>query len=56
LLGNVWYEGSCFTPYAVKKNLSLALLKMGKKFARNMLKLILEINKTVIVASIGVPY
>ena len=36
-------------PYVVK-NLSLALLKMGKSFPKHV-ELILEINKTVIVAS-----
>ena len=35
----------------VVKNLSLALLKMGKSLPRNMLSWSLEINKTVIVAS-----
>ena len=51
----VRYEGSCLPqqqdtiPYVVK-NLSLALLKMGK-FCPKHVELILEINKTVIVAS-----
>jgi hypothetical protein len=43
-------SSTCFGQTICCKNFSLALLKMGKSFPKHV-ELILEINKTVIVAS-----